>query len=94
MKPVVLVQAMVHSKVGSWQMLTMTWLIGRRTDQKKALQNELEKLRKEFTVDTNHLKKITKRFQEELEEGKGSRYSFGLFPWSIQHLFVQGTLSL
>lgn len=46
------------------------------TDQKKALQDELEKLRTEFTVDTEQLKKITKRFQEELEEGTVQRFCF------------------
>lgn len=33
------------------------------------LQVELEKLEELFTVNTEKLKQITKRFQEELEEG-------------------------
>ena len=45
-------------------------LIGHKAEQAQKVHDELEKLRKQFTVDTQRLKKITKRFQEELEEGK------------------------
>lgn len=34
------------------------------------LRAEFDKLEKQFTVDTDKLKKISERFQEELEEGK------------------------
>lgn len=33
------------------------------------MKNELEDLERQFTVDKQKLKDITKRFQEELEEG-------------------------
>ena len=41
-----------------------------RTELPTKLEKELGKLEEIFTVDTQMLKKITRRFGEELEEGK------------------------
>jgi len=48
--------------ISSGQLLTLI-------DVPKELQDELNELEKLFTVDTNKLKQIAIRFQEELEEG-------------------------
>lgn len=45
------------------------WTV-RAEDLSPELRKELERLEKLFTVDTNMLKKITRRFGEELEQGK------------------------
>lgn len=63
--------APAHRKVGVQQVSSRDMnLLDAKTEQDKKLQDELEELRSQFTVDTQRLKEITKRFQEELEEGK------------------------